>query len=243
MSIPERLLALPAVDLIPVRGRITTLSSRIIFKLEDRSHFLHNPSTYIPGAIPLSDKSGLSFFEYSVKGLEDYHGLLGRWKYPDEYPLMISVKPEPITSREVSNLPLLPAVGINFKDPLFNYYTKSLLPRICQPGDDPNTYGETAYMDADVVALLNERINLGRYVAVSKVNSDQTLWDKIDDSEGLNEALRDRNREKVVIDSVTAVASKLGLDMGLTKDLFRWVLDATTDLEVKYLQGLAKITN
>lgn len=231
-------LILPKVDLDPVRSRITKLTSRIIFKLEDRSGFPLNPPVYEPGALPLSDGSNLSFLEYAVKGLEEYHGSLGRWDFPEEYPLMISVKPTAITHRTVDGTLVLPNVDINLKNKLLSFYIGTLLPRLCEPKDDPSTYGETVYIDADVVELLNERMNLGRYVAVSKVNNDSFLWNLVSEPEKLDEALRDRNREKVVIDAAMQTASRLGLDVALTADLARWIIDTTTDLEVKYLQGL-----
>lgn len=231
-------LILPKIDLDPIRNRILKLTSRIIFKLEDRSGFALNPPIYEPGTLPLSDGSKLSFFEYAVKGLEEYHGTLGRWDFPDEYPLMISAKPDSITHREVGRTQKIPYVDINLKDKLLPYYTGTLLPALCEPENDPTTYGETAYIDADVVALLNERINQGRYVAVFKVNQEPSLWNLVQEPDKLDEALRDRKREKVVIDDALGIASKLGLDAGLTTDLTRWILDTTTNLEVLYLQGL-----
>lgn len=231
-------LTLPKIDLDLIRSRITKLTSRIIFKLEDRSGFPLNPPVYEPGALPLSDGSNLSFLEYSVKGLEEYHGRLGRWDFPDEYPLMLSAKPTSITQRTVDGTPALPNIDINLKDKLLPFYTGTLLPRLCESKDDPSTYGETAYIDADAIELLNERINLGRYVAVYKVNNDRSLWDLVSEPNRLDEALRDRKREQVVIDDALGIASRLGLDASLTEDLTRWIIDATTDLEVKYLQGL-----
>ena len=249
MPVPEGFI-LPKVEIEPIRKRITKLTSRIIFKLEDRASFPLNSPIYQTGTMSLSDGSNLSFFEHATKGLEEYHGILGRWKYPGEYPLMIAViKPVSIIDREVTcgeakDFPLLPPVNINIKDKLLPFYTGTLLPRLCDPTDDPNTYGETAYIDADVVELFNERINLGRYVVLSKVDprnkgGDEKLWDLVDKPAELDEALRDREREKDVVYGALAIAARLGLNMRLTDDLTRWIIDTTTDLEVKYLQGLA----
>lgn len=226
------------VPLPLLRSRLNKLTSRIVFKLEDRSGFSLNPTIYQPGAIPLSDGSKLSFFEYAIKGLEEYHGTLGRWEYPDEYPLMISTKPTSITRRTGIGLPILPSIDINVRDKLLPFYTDSFLPKLCDSKDDPGTYGETAYIDADIVELLNERINLGRFVAASKVYGNPDIWRIVSDTEKLTEALRDRDREEVVIKGALDEASKVELDQQLTKDIFRWVIERTMDVEVTYLQGI-----
>lgn len=226
------------VPLPLLRGRLSRLTSRIIFKLEDRAGFALNHPVYEPGAIPLSDGSTSSFFEFAIKGLEDYHGLLGRWEFPDEYPLLDSTKSSTIARRKVGGLPVLPKVDINVKDLLLPYYVDGILPRICEHQDDPDTYGETVYIDADIVALVNERVNLGRYVAAAKAHDNPDLWKIVPDTDKLNHALRDYDRENVVIGQAKVEAAKVGLDVAFTGDLFRWVIERTTDIEVEYLQSL-----
>ena len=41
--------------------------------------------------------------------------------------------------------------------------------------DDPTTYGEIIYSDADLILLLHERINMGRFIAKSKFQPDLLL--------------------------------------------------------------------
>ncbi len=226
------------VPLEVLRSRLTKLTSRIIFKLEDRSGFPLNPPVYQPGAIPLSDGSNLSFLEYAIKGLEEYHGVLGRWESSDQHPLIISAKPTTIARPAVVGLPTLPNVDINVKDKLLPFYTGTVLPQLCDHKDNTDTYGETAYIDADALELLNERINLGRYVAASKVEQDPKIWSIVSNTEALINVLRDSEREKVVISGALEIASRHGLDASLTVSLFRWVIDTTMDVEVAYLQGI-----
>lgn len=230
---------LNVVPLDLLRSRLTRLTSRIIFKLEDRSGFPLNPPVYQPGAIPLSDGFNLSFLECAVKGLEEYHELLGRWESPDQHPLIICAKPTTIARPAVVGLPTLPNVDINVKDKLLPFYIGSVLLQLCNQKDDPDTYGETVYLDADVLELLNERINLGRYVAASKVEKDPKIWDIVSNTKALINVLRDSEREKVVIEGALEIASRHGLDASLTASLFRWVIDTTMDVEVAYLQGLS----
>lgn len=226
------------VPLEVLRSRLTKLTSRIIFRLEDRSSFPLNSPVYQPSAVLLSDGSSPSFLESAIKGLEEYHGTLGRWEFHDQHPLIISAKPATIARSTVGGLPALPNIDINLKDKLLPFYTGTVLSQLCDHKDGPDTYGETVYLDADVLELLNERINLGRYVAASKVEQDPKIWSIVSNTEALINVLRDSEREKVVISGALEIASRHGLDASLTASLFRWVIDTTMDVEVAYLQGL-----
>ena len=53
----------------------------------------------------------------------------------------------------------LAAVPISTADGLLSFY-RGLLPDLCTPGSDPSSFGETAYVDADLLSLLNERVNV-----------------------------------------------------------------------------------
>lgn len=247
----------PHVDINVVRDRITILNSRVITRLEDRSRFPLNPSVYRPGAVILPDDSNRSKLEYTIEEFEKYHAKLGeggnkwgRWEYADQYPLIISI-PADTPRRPSGELPVLPYVDINLKDKLLLFYTDSALPQITEQRDDPDTHGETPNLDADLLELLNERMNLGRYVAVSKIEVNPDIWDIVSDSVKLAEALRDRGREKFVIRDALKSARRHGLirakkDLGridvergwFVRGFFRWVIDHTLDLEVKYLQGV-----
>lgn len=228
------------VPLEVLRSRLTKLTSRIIFRLEDRSSFPLNPPVYQLGTIPLSDGSNLSFLESAIKGLEEYHGALGRWEFHDQHPLIISAKPTAIARRTVGGLPTLPNVNINLKDKLLPFYTGTVLSQLCDHKDDPDTYGETAYLDADALELLNERINLGRYVAASKAENNPEIWNIVLNTDELIKTLRDRDREKVVIEGALEIATRHGLDASLTESVFQWVIEQTIGVEVAYLQGLPR---
>ena len=145
----------------------------------------------------------------------------------------------------VSGLSVLPDVGINLRDELIPYYV-GILPQLCEHRDEPDTHGETAYIDANVLELLNERMNLGRYVAVSKIQDNPDVWNIVPNTSELAEALRDRVREELVIEDALRRAERFGLvrhgmdseRRDFIQGFFRWIIDRTLDLEVEYLQGL-----
>ena len=227
------------VPLDSLRSKLGKMTERIIFRLEDRSGFPFNPPEYEPGAITIVGKSNTSFLEFAIQGMEEYHVSLGRYEYPDQFPIMRSLPP-PTMARRLVGIPALPYVGINLKDKLLPFYRDIVLPQLCELKDDPDTYGETVYLDADVLELLNERINVGRYVARAKVEEDPSIWDIVSDSGELIKKLRDHNQEERIIGSVNLAADKYGLRRDLAGVVFRWVIEQTIGVEVAYLQGIPR---
>ena len=220
-----------------LRSRLGKMTDRIIFRLQDRSGFPLNPSVYQPGAVPILGRPDVSFLEFAMERLEAYHASLGRYEYPDQHPIISSMLPATM-ARRIVGVPELPNVDINLKDKLLPFYCDTVLPQLCELSDNPDTYGETVFLDADVLELLNERINIGRYVARSKVEADPRIWDIVSDSNELIKKLRDHNQEERVINSVRSAADKYGLRQDLAELVFRWVIEQTIDVEVMYLQGL-----
>ncbi len=113
----------------------------------------------------------------------------------------------------------------------------SLLPRLCQPGDDPHYYGETTYADADLLARINERMYLGGYMAKFKLEREPMLATIAADADAdaVREALRDARRE------ATVIAQARGLAPDLMATFFRWIIDQTIDLEVRFVQQMGKM--
>lgn len=226
------------IPLEALRSRLGKMTERIIFRLQDRSGLPLNPPVYEPGAVPIAGRSNVSFLEFAIQGLEEYHASLGRYEYPDQYPIISSMLPATLATRRLVGVPALPYVEINLMGQLLPFYRDTVLPQLCELSDNPDTYGETVFLDADVLELLNERINIGRYVARSKVETDPSIWNIVSDGDELIKKLRDHNQEERVIDSVKSAAYKYGLKRDLAELVFRWVIEQTINVEVAYLQGL-----
>lgn len=225
------------MDLQQIRSQLSKMTERILMRLHDRAGFPLNRPVYEPGAIRIDGAEGVSLLEYSLRGMEAYHASLGRFDWPDQYPLT-GVQPprsaiaRPVTPAERADVPM------DIGPELLRYYVETLLPQLCSAGDDPGTYGETAYIDADLLELLHERINIGRKVALAKAGTDPSLWDLTADPERLAAALRDEKREEAVLADVEERARAYGLDATLARSLFRWIMQVTLDLEVSYLRAL-----
>lgn len=80
------------------------------------------------------------------------------------------------------------------------------------PASDPESYGETAYVDADLLALLNRAHQLGRYVAQAKLADDPAVTALLHDRSALDARLRRRDRDEAVVDAARQAAS--GCDLG-----------------------------
>ena len=223
------------IDLGELRVRLDQMTERIASRLKDRSRFPLNEAVYRVGAIPIAGRSGISFLQFSLEGLEAYHASLGRYAYPDQYPVLGRDLPPSPVARVVTQ-PGVSRRTISIGDDLIAFYLE-MLPRLCKAGDDPNTYGETVYVDADLLQLINERINVGRYVAEAKVASDPSLSAIRHDASLLEERLKDARREVALLAAVGGIAERYELDPPVVQAVFRWIVDETLRVEVAYLQG------
>jgi len=227
------------MNLANLRAKLDRLNEQIVGRFKDRSWFVLNQAVYTPDAIPIAGRPGISLMEWSLEGLERYHASLGRFDVPDQHPLMPEViSPSPVQRR--LDLPRLPIIAPPPRDQLIRFYI-SVLPRLCRPGDDPHYYGETAYADADLLARMNERIYLGAFVAHSKLERDPDILQLTGQPDALRVVLRDPQREDGVVAQARDAAQRYNLDADLMAEVFRWMIEQTLDLEVRFLQQVAAL--
>ena len=226
------------LDLSVVRLKLTKMTDRILMRLHDRAGFPLNRPVYQAGAIEVPARPGISLFDFAIEGLEAYHASLGRYDFPDQFPLSAAGQARPEGSRRVAPSAAVEKVEISLRADLEAFYTRDVLPRLCEDADDPNCYGETAYCDADLLELLNERINVGRDIALAKVQREPDLLQLLADDATLAERLTDRVREEAVLADAALAAERYSLDPDLARFVFRWIIDRTLSLEVEYLKRL-----
>lgn len=224
----------PRVELSELRIKLDQMTERVVSLLKDRTRTPLNEAIYQEDAISIPGRSGISLFEFSVEGLEAYHASLGRYSYPGQFPILDSLHPKSIVERLV-NEPALREAKIDIKNDLFTFY-KSFVKKLCKPGDNPNQYGSTAHIDAQLVELIHERVNIGRYVSEAKVFKDPELYGLTNSPELLLGKLKDINREEALIGQARKIAQSYNLDENITEELFRWMIDKTLFIEIAYLQ-------
>ena len=165
-----------------------------------------------------------------------YLSRVGRYKFPDQHQLTNITLHSPVQRRSPPSS--ITQVGIELKDEIIAFYIL-LLGDLCREGDDPTTYGETVYCDADLIVLLHERINIGRFVAEAKFQSDPSFSAVVENRDVLRTRLRQPKREQTVIDTARKIALNYALNPDVVERCFRWLITKTLDVEIDYLQ-LAK---
>lgn len=226
------------VELGELRIKLDQMTERITSRFKDRSRFPQNSAIYVPDGVPIAGRSGISLFQFAVEGLESYHASLGRYEDSDQYPVIeIDLPPAGVLLPEKEQI--LPRIEIKSSDGLMSFY-QGLVESHCAPGDDPNSYGETAYIDADLVLLMHDRVNIGRYVAEVKGRSDPSVYSAKNNTELLLSKLKDSTREEALIGKVRNTAMSYDLNPEMVTEAFRWMIDKTIDIEIAYINGIER---
>ncbi len=225
------------MHLSTLRAKLDRLDEQIVARLKDRSWFALNEAVYQPGAVAIAGRPDISLMEWSLEGLEQYHASLGRYDVPDQQPLLHQQRSPSPVQRRIEHVQL-PVIEAPPRDQLIQFYT-NLVRDLCRPGDEPQYYGETVYTDADLLSRINERIYLGAFIAYSKLQANPSIVALAEDPTALRAALHDAEREACVLQRVHHTAQRYGVSPEITLRLFRWMIEQTLDLEVRFLQRIA----
>lgn len=217
-----------------LRVKLDQMTERITSRLKDRSRFLQNGLVYEPDGIHIDGRAGVSLLQFAIEGFETYHASLGRFDYTDQFPVLGVRLPASSVERTVSESSLK-KLSINVGENILPFY-RGLVAKYCEPGDDSTTYGETAYLDADLIQIIHERINIGRYVADIKGRNDPTVYEIKENKELLLLKLKDKSREEALIEKVRNTAQIYTLNPDMAEETFRWMIERTIDVEIAYIQ-------
>jgi chorismate mutase len=221
------------MEIKDLRVKLDQMTERIVSRLKDRSRYRLNESVYKPGAHPKVAGKSISFLEYALEGLENYHASLGRFRHQEQQPFIGHFPPHVHAQRKALQTPIAQA-KISVKGDILPFYVAAVM-RFCELGEDPNTYGETVYCDADLVLLLNERVNLGRVVAETKMQENPEL-NIIHDEGELEKELRFPKREQEVLQQARKIAQRYLFPEGIAESFFKWIIDETVKVEVAYVK-------
>lgn len=225
-------------NLEDIRIKLDQMTERITSRLKDRSLFPQNNPIYKPDEINIANHTGISLLQFAIEGIENYHASLGRYNYSDQFPIL-DVKLPTSSVERITNKSSLHELDINIGESFLPFY-QDLIKRYCEPKNDPITYGETAYLDADIIQIINERINIGRYVADIKIRNDPTIYEIKDDKESLLLKIKDKKREEILIEKVRNVAQRYELNPDMAEEMFKWMIDCTINVEIAYIQQIDK---
>jgi len=153
------------MELKDIRIKIDQMSERIVSGLKDRSRY-----PLSAGIFSEEFCNGKTWFEYRLLGEQCLDAEFGRYKFEDQHPLLFPKEdlPKPKMKRNPPKIGVA-KVGIDVGNKVIELY-KKILEKICQPGEDRNSYGEIAKLDVANVLALYERIcGLGQEVAELKI--------------------------------------------------------------------------
>ena len=234
----KKSLVLENQHLDKIRPTLSRFSTDFITRLQRRSAFKINEKLY-------SQKSfdfGKSYLEYVLAKKEQYYQAIGRFRHDSEFPIT-----------DVSNIKCV--LEGTLRDPISEVkcdissivpFYASLIPRICQPGENEGREGQIADLDAEAIISLSRRVNGGRYVAQDKyiqgetsVRLKQLLQEYRSGIEGeIMQCLYRPEQEKAVLDGVESLvlnSSDITLDEKVIRSIFKEIIDITMALEIDFL--------
>ncbi|PXF43647.1 Chorismate mutase 3, chloroplastic [Gracilariopsis chorda] len=243
----------PGVPLLlsDLRERLIRQEETIIFALIERAQFKKNSKIYVPGAFDIPSSPHWSFSQFLLYELEKVYAKVRRYTSPDEHAFSPPGSlPKPILS-DLDYPQTLKKNRINVNSTIEKVYKDSILPRICEEGDDQN-YGSSAACDVACLQALSKRIHYGKFIAEAKCQADDSLYRRL-------AARRDRTKiwnelsnisvECVLLKRVENKAKSYGSDISGdgARDIFKvephrisemyrdFIIPLTKEVEVEYI--------
>lgn len=253
-----------------LRERLIRQEETIIFALIERAQFRVNDIIYQPGAFDLpkypkqpqhagsgdeenvdENQYDLSFSQYMLYELEKVSARVRRYTSPDEHPFAPRhILPNP-TLPALDYPPTLAPNSINVNDTVAAVYQNSIIPSICEAGDDQN-YGSSATCDAACLQALSKRIHYGKFIAEAKCQADEATYRKLalsNAKQAIWDLLSDLSVEKLLLKRVENKARNYGSDITVDgpRDVFKvepkiigqlyedFIIPLTKDVEVQYI--------
>lgn len=235
-----------------LRERLIRQEETIIFALIERAQFRLNPLIYTPGAFPVpGHQGGTTFSQYVLHELEKVYASVRRYTSPDEHPF---APPDSLPKPLLEGLdypPTLMRNDINYNKKIEQMYLDSILPVVCEDGDDQN-YGSSATCDVACLQALSKRIHYGKFIAEAKFQEapdEYTALAVKSDRDGIWDLLSNLAVEKVLLQRVENKARNYGGDVtnSGSRDVFKvepvaisaiyrdFIIPLTKDVEVDYI--------
>ena len=220
-------------NLNELRIKLDQQTEKIVSGLKDRSRYKLNADVFMQQFY-----NGMTWFEYRLFREQDLDSEFGRFEFPGQSPILFPKKQLSVPKKEreagQNNIP----IG-NIQDSgekIINIYRRTL-PDLCQHGECPETYGETAKCDASNVLLCNERIiGLGRQVAEAKIQESPGLVNLA--PENMRGVIINPKREEEVILKALDISERYELQKPeLIRVFFRGIIDMTVDAQIRYIRS------
>ncbi len=197
-----------------LRERLIRQEETIIFAFIERAQFKVNELVYQEGVFSLPGDAR-TFLEYLLHNVEAAYAKVRRYTSPDEHPFAPhNSLPDPILPALEFPKTLIPN-DINVNPRILEMYVDSIVPVICDAGDDQN-YGSAATADVACLQALSKRIHYGKFIAEAKVQENREEYERLAkarDRAGIYHLLSDETVEDVLLRRVENKARSYGSDV------------------------------
>jgi chorismate mutase len=225
------------LDLTELRIRLDQVTEQIVSGLKDRSRFLVNRGVFTKEFF-----DGKTWVTYRLKREQGVDSEFGRYLYFDQHPIIFNVTEldAPKFRRKVPDAPVK-KIDLDFSSQIIKAY-EEVVTAICGAGENEDTYGATAKIDAGNILLLNERIiGLGEQVAFYKLEKNKGLL-KLSNISEIKKNLINPKREKEVVASAVKIAKRYGIKNPKAVGVFmQKIIDLTTEAETEYILKSKKL--
>ncbi len=207
----------------------------LLMGFKKRSHYLLNSGIFTEEFC-----DGKTWFEYRLRAEQGLDSEFGRYVFQDQKPLLF--KRSELTPARITRVAPETGIrdfGLDKSGEIINLYGR-ILPLICSPGEDRNSYGEATKIDVENALLLHERIFCtGMEVAASKLESEPDLIYL--SGKVLRDRLTNPERERKVLNRARELAELYCLpNPNAIREVFEEIIKLTLDVEVEYISSVQR---
>ena len=216
-----------------IRPGLDILANEIVIALKKRTRFPANLSIYSPGLV--TNYPDKSLLEYELAKVEQMHAELGRYAFASQESFSDVSAVAPIIKRKPQHSPI--ATMRSGMGPRVMEFYLGWVERACTKGEDESSYGETVTADVNALLCILERINLGKFVAESKMSEAPEAFRTTEGTrQGILALIVKKEREGQVLKLATRLADHYDLPAQQVIEVFEWMIEATIDIEIDYVR-------
>lgn len=217
-----------------LRPGLDVLATEIVLALKTRARYLQNLKIYRPGLV--IGNPGDSLLMHELNQFERIHAELGKYTFASQQSFTDISDIELIIKRQPLESPIK-TFHNDAGDEIIRRYLQ-WVEKYCEPGTEPEQYGETVTADVNILMLIFQRINLGMLVAESKYQADPEAFIATQyDENQLRGLIVNRDRETSVMNLATQLAEQYEFGPDQALEVFEWMISMTVDVQIKYLMA------
>ena len=218
---------------LSIRPGLDILANEIVIALKKRSRFPVNEAIYVPGLVILDPN--ISLLQFELGRIEAVHAELGRYTFASQESFTSVSDVLPVIRRDRPESPI-ESMTSGMGDKVIKFYL-DWVRRACGPGENAATYGETVTADVNALLSILERINLGKFVAESKMaEQPEAFIQTRGDRSAILALIVKKDREGQVLKIAEQLADNYDIPAVHVIRVFEWMIEATIEIEIAYVR-------